>query len=60
MTDKCVTERKEPMKVVSFTNVGNGNGLAIPEGEQEFVILPDNAKVRFESTGPLMKYLDER
>lgn len=34
-------------------------GLAIPEGEQEFVILPDKAKVRFESTGPLMKYLDE-
>ena len=26
----------------------------------KFVILPDNAKVRFESTGPLMKYLDER
>lgn len=35
-------------------------GLAIPEGEQEFVILPDNVKVRFESTWPLMKYLDER
>lgn len=34
-------------------------GLAIPEGEQEFVILPDKAKVRFESTGPLMRYLDE-
>lgn len=35
-------------------------GLAIPEGEQDFVILPDKVKVRFESTGPLMKYLDER
>lgn len=34
-------------------------GLAIPEGEQEFVILPDKTKVRFESTGPLMRYLDE-
>ena len=34
-------------------------GLAIPEGEQEFVILPDKVKVRFESTGPLMRYLDE-
>lgn len=34
-------------------------GLAIPEEEQEFVILPDKVKVRFESTGPLMKYLDE-
>jgi len=34
-------------------------GLAIPEGEQEFVILPDKAKVRFESTGPLVKYLNE-
>ena len=34
-------------------------GLAIPESDQEFVILPDKAKVRFESTGPLMKYLDE-
>lgn len=33
-------------------------GLAIPESDQEFVILPDKAKVRFESTGPLMKYLD--
>ena len=35
-------------------------GLAIPESDQEFVILPDKVKVRFESTGPLMKYLDER
>ena len=34
-------------------------GLAIPESDQEFVILPDKVKVRFESTGPLMKYLDE-
>lgn len=34
-------------------------GLAIPEGEQEFVILPDKAKVRFELTGPLVKYLNE-
>lgn len=34
-------------------------GLAIPESDQEFVILPDKTKVRFESTGPLMKYLDE-
>ncbi len=34
-------------------------GLAIPESDQEFVILPDKAKVRFESTGPLMKYLDD-
>ena len=34
-------------------------GLAIPDSDQEFVILPDKAKVRFESTGPLMKYLDE-
>ena len=34
-------------------------GLAIPESDQEFVILPDRAKVRFESTGPLMKYLEE-
>ena len=34
-------------------------GLAIPESDQEFVILPDKANVRFESTGPLMKYLDE-
>lgn len=33
-------------------------GLAIPESDQEFVILPDKTKVRFESTGPLMKYLD--
>lgn len=33
-------------------------GLAIPESDQEFVILPDRAKVRFASTGPLMKYLD--
>lgn len=33
-------------------------GLSIPESDQEFVILPDKAKVRFESTGPLMKYLD--
>lgn len=33
-------------------------GLAIPESDREFVILPDKAKVRFESTGPLMKYLD--
>jgi len=34
-------------------------GLSIPESDQEFVILPDKVKVRFESTGPLMKYLDE-
>ena len=34
-------------------------GLAIPESDQEFVILPDKTKVRFESTGPLAKYLDE-
>lgn len=34
-------------------------GLAIPESDQEFMILPDKAKVRFESTGPLMRYLDE-
>ena len=34
-------------------------GLAIPEDDQEFVILPDKVKVRFESTGPLMKYLEE-
>lgn len=34
-------------------------GLAIPESDQEFVILPDKVKVRFESTGPLMKYLKE-
>ena len=34
-------------------------GLAIPESDQEFMILPDKVKVRFESTGPLMKYLDE-
>ena len=34
-------------------------GLAIPESDQEFMILPDKAKVRFESTGPLMKYLNE-
>lgn len=33
--------------------------LAIPESDQEFMILPDKAKVRFESTGPLMRYLDE-
>ena len=35
-------------------------GFAIPESDQEFMILPDKVKVRFESTGPLMKYLDER
>ena len=35
-------------------------GLPIPGCDQEFVILPDKVKVRFESTGPLMKYLDER
>ena len=35
-------------------------GLAIPESDQEFMILSDKVKVRFESTGPLMKYLDER
>ena len=34
-------------------------GLSIPESDQEFVFLPDKVKVRFESTGPLMKYLDE-
>lgn len=34
-------------------------GLAIPESDQEFVILPDKTKIRFESTGPLAKYLDE-
>ncbi len=34
-------------------------GLAIPESDQEFVILPDKTKLRFESTGPLMKYLDD-
>ena len=34
-------------------------GLSIPESDQEFVILPDKTKVRFESTGPLMKYLEE-
>ena len=34
-------------------------GLLIPESDQEFVILPDKTKVRFESTGPLAKYLDE-
>ena len=34
-------------------------GLAIPESDQEFMILPDKVKVRFESTGPLMKYLNE-
>ena len=34
-------------------------GLAIPESDQEFVILPDKTKLRFESTGPLMKYLNE-
>ena len=34
-------------------------GLAIPESDQEFVILPDKVKVRFESTGPLVKYLNE-
>ena len=34
-------------------------GLAIPESDQEFMILPDKVKVRFESTGPLMRYLDE-
>lgn len=34
-------------------------GLPIPESDQEFVILPDKVKVRFESTGPLAKYLDE-
>ena len=34
-------------------------GLPIPESDQEFVILPDKVKVQFESTGPLMKYLDE-
>ncbi|MCI6590425.1 MAG: DUF6161 domain-containing protein [Lentisphaeraceae bacterium] len=34
-------------------------GLAIPESDQEFMILPDKAKVRFESTGPLVRYLDE-
>ena len=35
-------------------------GLAIPESDQEFMILPDKVKVRFESTEPLMRYLDER
>ena len=35
-------------------------GLAIPESDQEFMILPDKVKVRVESTGPLVKYLDER
>ena len=34
-------------------------GLAIPESDQEFMILSDKVKVRFESTGPLMKYLNE-
>ena len=34
-------------------------GLPIPESDQEFVILPDKVKVRFESTGPLVKYLNE-
>lgn len=34
-------------------------GLAIPESDQEFVILPDKTKVRFESTGPLAKYLGD-
>jgi hypothetical protein len=34
-------------------------GLAIPKSDQEFMILPDKVKVRFESTGPLMKYLNE-
>ena len=34
-------------------------GLLIPESDQEFVILPDKTKIRFGSTGPLMKYLDE-
>lgn len=34
-------------------------GLAIPESDQEFMILPDKVKVRFESTGPLVKYLNE-
>jgi len=34
-------------------------GLAIPETDQEFIILPDRTKVRFESTGPLLKYLDD-
>lgn len=34
-------------------------GLAIPESDQEFVILPDKVKVRFESTGQLVKYLNE-
>lgn len=34
-------------------------GLAIPESDQEFMILPDKAKVRFELTGPLVKYLNE-
>ena len=34
-------------------------GLAIPESDQEFMILPDKVKVRFESTGPLVRYLDE-
>lgn len=34
-------------------------GLAIPESDQEFMILPDKANVRFETTGPLVKYLNE-
>ena len=34
-------------------------GMAIPESDQEFMILPDKVKVRFESTGPLVKYLNE-
>lgn len=34
-------------------------GLAIPEEDQEFVILPDQTKIRFGSTGPLLKYLDD-
>lgn len=34
-------------------------GLAILEADQEFIILPDRTTVRFESTGPLLKYLND-